>query len=64
MQPLKSLGFYESFLRVRRRDHDVHILSRAFAENGVEITRHWPQMLVSYDFSRLSSTVGRFLNRN
>ena len=30
---------------VCRRDHDLHILNLTVAENGVEITRHWPKML-------------------
>ena len=30
---------------VCRRDHDLHILNPTVAENGVEITRHWPKML-------------------
>ena len=33
----------------------MHILNRAFAENGVEITRHWPQMLFSTTLADLAA---------
>ena len=38
MQASKRLGSYESFWRARRGDHNLQILNRAVAENGVEIT--------------------------
>ena len=55
MQPLKRLGFYESFWMACQRDRNLHILNRAVAENGAKITQYLPQMLVFYVCRRLSS---------
>jgi len=47
-------GIFESFWRARRRDlHNLHILNRAVAENGVEITRFVLRIFVSSFTSNL-----------